>query len=332
MSASCNNVFAVCLMVLSTVVLGQIQGRKTTAAIRSPEDNNHDRSYQGLYGNVRSVLTERKEIKTVFGKPKWGKREPSVASTFDREGRETERLVYAVRGFPTKTVNRYDTNGRLSVSESWGSNSQLIGTQTYEYAPDGRLREITVSNGIRLQLEYDSEGRLKREYGTDTATNEGPRFAPIPAVTEFRYDPKGRLLERANFNADGSKSIGLADVHRIVLSYDNPLGCAATSWLKADGTISLVNQIECFDPEKPKNPIEKFFYEPDGKLKSRLRIEYRFDGVGNWTKSITRRWNGTAWLPIVYEYRRIEYFPAETASDERGKAMPRRKVDRAETP
>ena len=84
-------------VVLPVVVFGQIHGGEATAVIRSPEDNNHDRSYQGLYGKVRSVITKRKQIETVFGKPKWGKREPSVVSTFDREVRETERLVYAAR-------------------------------------------------------------------------------------------------------------------------------------------------------------------------------------------------------------------------------------------
>jgi YD repeat-containing protein len=301
-------VTALCLAVLRAVALGQGHEGEATAVVRSSEDQNHDRSYQGLYGDVRSVITERKQIEIVSGKPKWGKRERSVTSTFDSEGRELERLVYAVRGFPTKTVNRYDASGRLMVTETYASNSQLMGTQTYEYASDGRLREITVSNGIRLRFEYDSAGRLSREYGADSATSEGPRFAAIPQVTQFRYDSKGRLLERANFNADGAKAVSLADVHRINFSYDNPVGCRSISWEKTDGTITLINQTECFAPDKPKNPVERFVYEPDGKLKGRFRIEYTFDHTGNWTRSVEKRLDGATWLPFAYEYRRIEYF------------------------
>jgi YD repeat-containing protein len=209
MTITARIVAIVCLTVLPSLAFGQTRSVETPRPLRSLEDDNHNRSYQGLYDDVRSVITERKQIETVRGKTKWGSKERSTTSTFDRQGRELERLVYAVRGFPTKTVNRYDLSGRLTVTEKYASNSELMATENYVYSPDGLLREITESNGIRLRLEYDSEGRLIREYGFDGATDEGPRFVPITRRTEFRYDPKGRLLEQAYFNSDGSSAAGL---------------------------------------------------------------------------------------------------------------------------
>ena len=220
---------------------------------------------EGLHGRVKTVLRESEDLSGTWAV---GTRKPDSMEYYNERGNLTKRESYDWKGnLSDITVYGYLDGARVS---DWKSIS-------HEYNPPPMM----ISSG---------PGEAK------------PKFDPrYKYKFEFKYDDKGRLIEKTLINNAGG--LGLRYVYKysekqrekLVYSADGSLNQHYLSVLDAQG-----------------NEIEWTIFEvKDGSVRSKHSYAYEFDAKGNWTKQTNSKWvtkGGRSYYePQSVAYRTITY-------------------------
>ncbi|HEY4079574.1 MAG TPA: LysM peptidoglycan-binding domain-containing protein [Burkholderiaceae bacterium] len=126
-------------------------------------DGQTDRTYDGL-GRLLSTIDAQQHT--------------TINSYDDAGNRSTVALANGL-----STISTYDKAGRLTSVQQTGPSSLDLGTTSYTYDNDGRLRMAQDATGARQWFLYDEMGR---------------KVADVDAqgrVVEYRYNPSGQLTQ-----------------------------------------------------------------------------------------------------------------------------------------
>jgi YD repeat-containing protein len=212
---------------------------------------------------------------------------------FNSEGKKTEELFHDYQKFEPDTAYGFGIEVNGDHDFGFTNNGSRL-TKTL-YDDSGNPTELFCFNdqGVvfhKITFTADSNGRVvKASVNTgDTLPFEIPEGAEIPPEVhkifgddgwpiteiELRYNSKGKKEEECML-------LGGAIFDRRVFIYDD-LG----------------------------KVIEESYYDADGKLRSRARIEREYDSQGNWIKKMVLSWNeqNNEFEPSTVYCRTITYY------------------------
>jgi YD repeat-containing protein len=182
----------------------------------------------------------------------------------------------------TKTVTRTAPNGLITVwicnaddeviSQSESSGGSSLGTITYTYDADGRLRTVTNPDLVQTHTLYDADGR-------QVATVDGNG-----ALTQYVYNALGQVVETIGY-AGTVNTAALADVSG------------------APANVSLATLISQANTNPAGNAITRSVYDSAG------RLVYSIDDAGAVTQNI---YDGAGRLTDVIAYATPVSIPAST--------------------
>ncbi|MBI4861563.1 MAG: RHS repeat protein, partial [Candidatus Riflebacteria bacterium] len=169
-------------------------------------------------------------------------------------------------------------------------------TTSYTYDPsNGELSSITHSTGIKVEITYCADTdkvtqvRQTSAAGRVTVTRiEYPdaqkrRFIdPLNRVTEYEYDPLGRLLKRVD--ADGSVLAITRDSEGRILSMQYPDGSMRSWSYGPDGKVILYRSTSGLETRVIRDPVTGYpitLIHPDGSREQR-----EFDARGNLIRQV----------------------------------------------
>ncbi len=228
--------------------------------IQTATFNNHGDAIERLVNNSDGSLK---------WKARWIAR-----STYDSQGRETERVSYDDNGkVTTRTVWVYESNGNLTKSITYGEAGEVKFCDTFEYDKNGHKIRADYMNGDGSTrgsdlFVYDSPGNL-----TEVTHSEGT----AQYRDTYKYDDRGNQTEWSVYDKNGKRG-------------------RKVSWGYSD--------------DSRGNPTEFVQYDNSDKVVSKEIYSYEFDSHGNWIKSKTIRkvFNGQApFTETEITYRTIEY-------------------------
>jgi RHS repeat-associated protein len=279
------------------------------------------------YNSFGQLLTHTDfngEVAKYFYDTDLGRADPQHPSL--RLGRLTAVEYYADASTPTpaETVQyRYDDHGqRNKVIDS------VAGTTAYAYDPEGRLVRVQGPAGLAQTLNYTYDpatGRLTEtatdksdiQYGYDplgrlqtvTLTKRNGTLLANPEQTGYRFDLAGNLTSI-------TQKVGMTVVLTATLTYDalnrltrrtnqdgnnNPLSSFTYTRL-ADGSIGGLTETVKQPDVTSKNTTATYAYDALNRL-TREQVshdqvldyttDYTLDLVGNRTRKLTTKWDGT---------------------------------------
>lgn len=180
---------------------------------------------------------------------RWTKDKLIEVHGYDAKGQLTERCIYErdERSLIGRIVHTYDSEGKLVEINSYDVLGSLVGKDLYHYQSKGRLSVIThYTNG---SLSY-------KETHVWTLSGKRVEVASLYPPNEWlarkeivKFSDKGRILEAAFHNADGS--LGIKELYK----YD-----------------------------KNGNPVRLIIRDAYGAVIGKVIYKYEFDAHGNWTK------------------------------------------------
>lgn len=223
-----------------------------------------DAQDEGLKGKVKTVFTESEDLSGTWSVQE---RKPSSMEHYDERGNLTKRISYDYKGNPSDvTVYGYIDGERASLRKSI----------SHEYNPPA----MAVAS---------SSGEAKRD----------PRYS---YTFKFKYDERGRLLEKAWYMNDGKLWL------RYTYSYEGKR--KEESVYAANGSL---NQKYSYLTDDRGVEVEETVYETkDGSVRSRYSYSYEFDAKGNWTKRVSSKWGNKdgveGFHPYSVRYRTITYY------------------------
>ncbi len=241
----------------------------------------------------------------------------------NREAAQNDRKQDGLRG-SVQSV-RIETSKMIKQSgDNIEGPREVVETRTYD--ANGRITEerFTAADDAPLytaRYTFDGKGR-KKERGV-YAPNETLR-----TKREFKYDDKEDLIERAEYDADGSPR------SRDIYAYDgrnvserttfNAKGSLVDRWTYAydengnkreetryftDGSIDTRY---VYTLDEKGNRIETAKFNAKGDAAGKERHAYEFDSIGNWIKRTTARiidnTDKSESEPLEITYRRINYY------------------------
>jgi YD repeat-containing protein len=155
----------------------------------------------------------------------------------------------------------YDKRGLLlSVAQSNGSTA--LGTTSYQYDDDGRLRIVTDALGNKTHMLYDEAGRMVASIDTTGALVENVYDAAGNVIKQISYAARPNATQLASLiNAGNPANVTLSSVRPAI---DNSNDRVVRSVYDTAGR--LVMTITPHDTDATKGYVEQNFYDGDGRL------------------------------------------------------------------
>jgi RHS repeat-associated protein len=133
------------------------------------------------------------------------------------------------RGLTADAAYRYDPQGRLAEAVD-----PARGARQFDHDPAGRLLAVQMSDGTQERYAYDPTGNLVHDGGAGVELAYGPGDRLLRrGSTEYGWDDDGRLAEKREHTAEGTKvwqyrwnrrgllaSVSHPDGARVEFSYD----------------------------------------------------------------------------------------------------------------
>jgi antitoxin component YwqK of YwqJK toxin-antitoxin module len=245
---------------------------------------------------------------------------------------EAERLI-AVNSYTgtnallSKTVYRYDTEGRLIEEISYGVDGDESRQKSFHYNASGKRIEeyfFAADPGNTYEVAgvlYNASGSslIESVYDTDDRLIEVLFYDDDRSLifkTIMHYDLNGNLVDAAQYTGDAflNKELhGLADtlpagtaLFKRIHSYDDHNKKTEESLYFA-GSFSG-KKVFFYDAEG--NKIEEEEHDANGSIKNRWRFSYEFNSFMDWTKQITLKLckESGGFEPDLATYRTITYY------------------------
>ena len=203
---------------------------------------------------------------------------------------------------------KYDYKGNRISFEEYNSKDSLLNKQLYLYNDKNNLIKIEWGKDQIWEYSYDENGNKiewrmidsKRNINNIQAKYKYDQEGRISSWDEYfngtynythvlKYDENSNETEENLFDRNGklySRYLKYYDAMGNITKYED---------FVKDSLIHLTT----YDYDKYNNIKKYNFFEPDGKLKSSVIIEYEYDNYGNWIKLV----NSTNTV-----IRKIEYY------------------------
>ncbi|MDP3269773.1 MAG: pesticin C-terminus-like muramidase [Legionella sp.] len=177
-----------------------------------------------------------------------------------------------------KIAYSYDAAGHLLTKTLDPDGLKL--TTSYQYDGVGRQLQITEANGRIKEFKYDNNGNLIQSCIDPYGLN---------LITTFTYDDRGLLLRQTEINSQGKNRVTAYEwdpLGRRTASIIDPDGLKITTTYQYDANDNLIcttdaNQHSIHFAYDEMNRCQ-YQIDPRGVVS-----EYRYDGEGNKTQSIT---------------------------------------------
>lgn len=304
------NVFTLATLLASLALCGgaaraQYVPLAPSQVVGRQSDYRPDRAAYLLRGPVRSVREENFNLHGDGTKVFTG----NMAFHFDERG----RLVRLLQG-NNQMEDLYDSrfsyrdDGRVASQER-RFERRPERTEMYVYADDRRRVEVLTYNTDRALVmrhakSFDEHGGETRSEMEFIAAEGYP--APDKQVAEMThaYDEHGRLV-----STNVKRSAGAPEI--FVTHRSEPGGRQVTTmkYLKDGREAATVTSVTTQNERGEVLSTES--YGADGKLKSKVTHERRYDARGNWVEELTRTWEPGDSQPRESSYlrrRTITYF------------------------
>ncbi|MEG1617212.1 MAG: hypothetical protein RR202_12245 [Bacteroidales bacterium] len=243
-----------------------------------------------LQGKVKSVKLNHRKV-MVLGDSIWSEsaadNDPfwfngyiDTYFVFDREGRTSEYHTYFdADADDNKTLNIYNEEGLLK-EQRFSADGRKNGSMKYKYDGKGRITEV---------VRYDAKGEE-----TDRISHIREPHRRIPKgrghnnIWVYNYDENDRCIEEKCLLPNGRISF------RNIFFYDEE-GRQTTSVF--------------FDKDNIQNVTTSFDYDPQGRIKSIIKISP--------TKKLVTRYKYDEFNNIIYTRTREVDVPSERGKDEK---------------
>jgi hypothetical protein len=263
----------------------------------------NDKTRNGFFGSVRSILEEKAKLENESGRMKEGPRLPVRQVLFDKVGNVIEQRENNPDGsFKSRLawVLSYDSEGKEIEKEYSNADDKLTskGVSTYDdsgkkirlthYNPNGSINHYQI-------YTYDDKGKIIEENHYIPGGSQRTQIL-------YRYDEKGRKTEVIYKKPDGTVS------QKTVFTYDDGGNKSVATAYDGMGVVKLQhaskydsrgNLIELVNQGSGNGSIIKGTYR------------YEFDSVGNWIKRVTVRevsGGGNTQIENEVTYRAIVYY------------------------
>ncbi len=220
------------------------------------------REQNELIGPVRSVVTMRPDA--------------SFSDAYDRAGHLTEAIIYQRDEHSSmRYVFAYNERGDLKEEIGYEADGTLIYRKLFAYAHDPAARETAVAAASQDGEFHHVEFLLYDRHGTLSETI----FADRAITSRNLFDVLGRLLYSAQYR-EGQL---LAEAGR---SYDS-LGRLITVTSYSPGGAVTGKVSHEYDDAGKRIRTTTETTQHGGT--SRWITTYKYDGIGNWIKELTRQ-------------------------------------------
>lgn len=238
-----------------------------------------DRETAGLLGVVKTLSS--KQTNSFPGDAaKAAQTKQRDIITYDKNGNETERIIYDDYGLLIGTeIRTFTTGNNLIESVLTDPKKTLTGKRVYSFENNRLTQTVDLDGKGNTNLKqinsYDAKSRITEEtyYIADKAFGK----------TTYKYDLKGNLAEASFFLADGTKAIApigpCLGTHRVTYLYNE------------NGETTVVT---AFEPDGKLKRTWKYAYNAKGNIVEDTRISpgynkkfaytYEYDLKGNWIK------------------------------------------------
>ncbi|MBI3219115.1 MAG: hypothetical protein HYZ44_06365 [Bacteroidetes bacterium] len=182
---------------------------------------------------------------------------------YDKSGDNIERLKYHRDSLVGRTTQEFNSSNRLTRSEEYGAQEQLL---------------------VRKSVSYDRSGN------SIVTTHESVRKKLIKSI-ESIYDSSGRLMENRYFRdqaEDGSHPSSLPGlnswVRKITYLYDAKNNLSQT--MEVDSNLVMKSSTS-YTYDSLNNTIAIIIQSVDKSRAQTFRYKYQYDENGQWTRRIT---------------------------------------------
>jgi hypothetical protein len=225
-----------------------------------------DAEDEGLRGRVKTVFTESEDL----------------SGTWSVQGRKPSAMEY------------YNGQGNLTKREFYDYKGNLDTITVYGYLDGERA-----SHDKSIEQEYNPPPMMVAPAPGGQKPKYDPRYH---YKFKFKYDDKGRLVEKTWYSNDG----------KLWMKYAyNYKGDQKEELVYAeDGSL---NQKYLYTLDDKGNETEEVIYETrDDSVRSKNSYSYEFDAQGNWIKRTTSKWatkdGKQQFVPDSVTYRAISYY------------------------
>jgi antitoxin component YwqK of YwqJK toxin-antitoxin module len=223
--------------------------------------------------------------------------------SYDASGGRKTKASYDTAGLLVEKQT-FDLNngGRLISVESYKKDRSVDSKATWQYNAQGQ----------RVGVEaHDSKGNLTRSVSFNPAgqmtESDDYKDGVLVGKQVLNYDVNANLLEVLRYGDGRSPIDDLTDPIRLVNSYDSAGHLVERKEFNPDGSL-MWKQTSAFD--KNRNEVEHRVYDQAGLLKSHMTYAYEYDAAGNWTvqKMGEEGSNKACSHPLRVLYRTIRYY------------------------
>lgn len=154
-----------------------------------------DRDFDGIRGSVKSVVTERADLKKSFGKMIESKRRYESEVEYDKSGNTLRRkdYNYADGALRESTIYKFIDGDKVSIEEDIETPGKITGSSPTEI--DRTVKTLDPRYSFKYKYKYDRDGNISEEAYYQ---NDGSLWMT------YVYTTKGKEKEELAYDKNGS--------------------------------------------------------------------------------------------------------------------------------
>ena len=259
-------------------------------------------------GHIKSVRSERSQVRVVDGVEVEGSRMLFQAINYSEDGLGRETINYRGAAIQRNTVEAYLPSGDRDSTSVYGPDGTLISKVGYEYDLRGQLGtevQYLADGSVKERRTIQSIDSPQRQVAIARTSGAGTTIETSINTSEYTTStlptgPSKRSVWTTT-KADGSRTENIFEVDSSGTHNDQQVTYSAEgtlTWKRVSIVDAGINRLEATE------------YDGAGNINIRSLETREYDSHRNLIKMTNYTWNPTrqTFVPIAVSYNTIEYF------------------------